>query len=148
MPLYELLVIAKAALDKGQVASILRRAGSTALTNGGVVTGVRSYGLQQLAYTLRRPGEQHEAGHIVEMRFNTRPEVLREIEFGLRTDERLLRFLVVKKPSLMRLKPERPDYLPHDESGSGWMEADGGERVVVVGEVGEEGEPASSPASL
>lgn len=59
MPVYELFCLAKPALGKAQLASMITDIGKMVLSSGGVLTDVRSYGKQQLAYDIRRPGERY-----------------------------------------------------------------------------------------
>lgn len=59
MPLYELFCLAKPALTKPQLASMMTNIGKMVFSSGGVVTDVRSFGAQGLAYEIRRPGERY-----------------------------------------------------------------------------------------
>lgn len=59
MPLYDVLAIVKGAMPQQQVSLILKRAANAVLDNGGVLTDVKSYGVNQLAYGIRKFGEVH-----------------------------------------------------------------------------------------
>ena len=59
MPLYDLVAIVKAAAPRTAVAEVLRRAAVGVMDAGGVVTDVKSYGLRDLAYSIRKAGETH-----------------------------------------------------------------------------------------
>lgn len=59
MPLYELFCLARPRLGKSQLADIIKLAGRTVLDKGGVITDVKSFGEQRLAYEIRKPGERH-----------------------------------------------------------------------------------------
>lgn len=59
MPLYELFCLARPRLGNAQLAEIIKLAGRTVLDKGGVITDVKSYGEQELAYEIRKPGERH-----------------------------------------------------------------------------------------
>lgn len=41
------------------VGTLMKQTGRLVLSRGGVVTDVKSFGKQELAYTIRRPGERH-----------------------------------------------------------------------------------------
>jgi small subunit ribosomal protein S6 len=60
MPLYELFCLAKPRLGKAVLGDIIKLAGRTVLDKGGVITDVKSFGEQKLAYEIRRPGEKYE----------------------------------------------------------------------------------------
>ncbi len=53
MPLYELLALGVPRLPRDEVARIIQRLGRAVYDRGGVVTGVKSYGEQPLAYKIR-----------------------------------------------------------------------------------------------
>lgn len=59
MPLYELFCLARPQLAKAQMADIIKLAGRTVLDKGGVITDIKSFGDQSLAYEIQRPGERH-----------------------------------------------------------------------------------------
>ena len=60
MPLYELFCLAKPRLNKAALGDIIKLAGRKVLDKGGVITDVKSFGEQRLAYEIRRPGEKYE----------------------------------------------------------------------------------------
>lgn len=147
MPLYDILIMAKAAATRPAVSEVLRRAATQVMDAGGVVTDVKSYGTRDLAYEIRKAGESHvkvcvvrrsvsgwkggaaasrrpanEAparaaprvgadaahplpaqGQYVQLSAMTGPAVLKDITHSLRTDERVIRWLLVKKQALPRL---------------------------------------------
>ena len=59
MPLYELFCLVQPRLGKARLAEIIRLAGRAVLDKGGVITDIKSFGEQKLAYDIRRPGEVH-----------------------------------------------------------------------------------------
>lgn len=60
MPLYELFCLAKPRIGKQALADIIKLAGRTVLDKGGVITDVKSFGEQKLAYEIRKPGAKFE----------------------------------------------------------------------------------------
>ena len=103
MPLYDLLAIVAAATPTRSVAEVLRRAAGAVVDAGGVVTDVKSFGTRQLAYTIRKAGVLHTAGQYVQLSFATNPKTLDFIAHDLRTDERVVRWLVKKGRALAPL---------------------------------------------
>lgn len=66
MPLYELFCLAKPRLQKKQLAEIMKVANSAVLNHGGVITDIKSFGQQPLAYEIKRPGEKFsEVWHLI-----------------------------------------------------------------------------------
>jgi small subunit ribosomal protein S6 len=55
MPLYELLCLAKPALERQAQVNMMQRVGQVVMEHGGVVMGLKSYGEQHLAYDIRKP---------------------------------------------------------------------------------------------
>ncbi len=53
MPLYQLFAIAKPTVPVSGLAATLRKVGSTVFSAGGVVTEIKSYGEQDLAYDIK-----------------------------------------------------------------------------------------------
>ena len=59
MPLYDVLLLVKGSLPRPQLEVILRKAATAVFDSGGIITDIRSYGLNQLAYQIRKSGELH-----------------------------------------------------------------------------------------
>lgn len=59
MPLYELLCLSKPLMARQELAALMRQCGELLCTGGGVITGIKSYGNQELAYNIRRPFEKY-----------------------------------------------------------------------------------------
>ena len=60
MPLYDMLAIVKARVPVAQVGQIMKRAAASVYDAGGVLTDVRSFGVNKLAYEIRKAGELHQ----------------------------------------------------------------------------------------
>ncbi|KAK2076221.1 hypothetical protein QBZ16_001153 [Prototheca wickerhamii] len=103
MPLYELFCLAKPALTKPQLASMMTNIGKMVFSSGGVVTDVRSFGAQGLAYEIRRPGERYNEANVWQLTFAAPAGVLPEVDHALRVDETVLRWVVQKRKYLERL---------------------------------------------
>lgn len=66
MPLYEVFCLAKSRLLNAEIADLMKRTSRLVLSRGGVLTDVKSFGAQPLAYEIKRPGERHtEVGALV-----------------------------------------------------------------------------------
>lgn len=130
MPLYELFCLSKAQLSKVQLSEVIKLAGRIVLNHGGVITDVKSFGEQQLAYEIRRPGEKHHAvrsfseknacncsqcdirmyDHLLptlvlqaamwQLTFLVKPSILSEIDHALRVDDRVIRWNILKRREL------------------------------------------------
>jgi small subunit ribosomal protein S6 len=139
MPLYELFAVAKPALGKAAIGSMMKAVASKVMEQGGVVTDLRSYGERKLAYDIRQPnvrfakvrgrravvlaaagpacmldgGATHHqpSGRVLtrllpvphlqasmwQINFAANPKMLSELDHTLRVDERMLRWLVLKR---------------------------------------------------
>lgn len=100
MPLYELFCLARPQLQKTHLADIIRKAGVAVFDKGGVVTDIKSFGDRKLAYDIRKPSGKYSEAAMWEMTFLVEPSALKEVEHELRVDERVLRWLFVKKETL------------------------------------------------
>lgn len=61
MPVYELFALLRADLPRSQIAEVLRRTGTAVLNGNGVLTDIKCYGEQPLAYRIPSPeGFQYE----------------------------------------------------------------------------------------
>ena len=59
MPLYSMFCMAKPAVGRAAVGSMMRLAGNTVLEKGGVLTDIVSFGQQDLAYDIRNQGVKY-----------------------------------------------------------------------------------------
>ncbi|KAL4442448.1 hypothetical protein ABPG77_005032 [Micractinium sp. CCAP 211/92] len=103
MPLYELFAIAKPAVGKAALAEMMRAVGSTVMQQGGVVTDIMSYGQRKLAYDIRQPGSRYGEANMWQVNFVASPKTLQDIDHSLRVDERVLRWIVLKRRPYNRL---------------------------------------------
>jgi small subunit ribosomal protein S6 len=84
MPLYELFCLTKNGLGKRQLADIIKLAGRTVIGKGGVITDVKSFGEQPLAYEIRKSGELHS---LVRIKALPRPPPpILSLPLGMHTD--------------------------------------------------------------
>ena len=57
MPLYDLVCILRTSAPRKAIADVLRRAAETVMDANGVVTDITNYGKRDLAYSIKRSGE-------------------------------------------------------------------------------------------
>ena len=152
MPFYELFAVAKPALGKAAIGSMMKAVASKVMEQGGVVTDIRAYGQRKLAFDLRLPNlrfsevgapppphpppppppagtpapppvptlpapasRPHPApppspplqAAMWQINFAAKPETLPDLDHILRVDERMLRWLVLKR------RPYLPLPTPH-----------------------------------
>lgn len=65
MPLYELFCLAKPQLKRLYLTEMISLAGRAVLQHGGVITDIKSFGEQKLAYDIRKPGEVFDKVSII-----------------------------------------------------------------------------------
>ena len=99
MPLYELFCLSSVsrAVNPSGLKDILKNAGRIVLGRGGIVTDVKSFGEQELAYEICRPGVRHSSAEVWQMTFMSSPDVVKDVERGLRLDEGVIRWSVLKR---------------------------------------------------
>eukprot|EP00887_Chlorella_sp_A99_P007142 scaffold2.g7142.t1 len=99
MPLYELFCLARPSLAKQALADIIKTASRSILANGGVLTDVKSFGQSPLAYDIRRPGEKYSEANMWQLTFASPTAALGDLDHLLRVDERVLRWVVLRRRS-------------------------------------------------
>uniref|UniRef100_A0A061R2B5 Small subunit ribosomal protein S6 n=1 Tax=Tetraselmis sp. GSL018 TaxID=582737 RepID=A0A061R2B5_9CHLO len=109
MPLYQLFGLAKPSLPLPALASVLQNVGHTVLSSNGVVTDVKSFGQQDLAYDIKTRTGRYTQAQMFLLSFSVPPATLREVDHCLRVDEDVLRWTVVKSSSVERLPRSKRD---------------------------------------
>lgn len=68
MPVYELFCLARPGLPLKTLAAVIEKSGKAVFGNSGVLTDIRSYGDQELAYPIRKAGSKFtEVSHVRSM---------------------------------------------------------------------------------
>ncbi|GJP55621.1 hypothetical protein CLOM_g14571 [Closterium sp. NIES-68] len=96
MPAYEVLVMAKAAVQRGELVDVVRGLAQRVIKDGGVVMAVKSYGTVRLAYDVKKRDGWHQQGQVVQVEVNAPASLAQQLEH-LNKDERLLRWLLLKR---------------------------------------------------
>eukprot|EP00884_Botryococcus_braunii_P022628 jgi/Botrbrau1/9049/Bobra.0376s0025.1 len=97
MVLYELFCLARPQLGRAQYFDIIRSSATTILSGGGVLTDVKSFDERELAYPIFRSGTRIEEAFMWQLGFMLSPTALPQLEHGLKVDERILRYIIMKK---------------------------------------------------
>ena len=90
---YEALYIIVPELDEETVRQAIDKFKGIVETNGGEIVSVDEWGKRKLAYAIDYKTE----GYYVLMSFGGGAELPRELERNLKNDERILRYLVIRK---------------------------------------------------
>ncbi len=80
--------IVRAASTQSEVTELLSKLSKIILDRDGVVAGINSWGLQQLAYRMRSHQEYHTHGRYVQFRVVASPTTLKELERNMKLDRR------------------------------------------------------------
>jgi len=96
MRTYEMMVIFHPTLDESAVAAEAEKTSELIKANGGEVAKVTIWGRRKLAYAIN---DQLEGSYVL-FNFELEPSVLSTVEFNLKLDENILRYLVVKTDSV------------------------------------------------
>lgn len=97
---YETIFISIADLPDDETSTLIERYHSIVENNKGVVVRVDRWGKRRLAYDIDR----HTRGHYVLIDYVGKAEVVNELERNLKIDDKILRFITVKKDDRVDLK--------------------------------------------
>ncbi|GMH41915.1 hypothetical protein BSKO_09834 [Bryopsis sp. KO-2023] len=114
MPLYELFCLARPTLTEPVLKDIVKKAAVLILDKGGVLCDIKSYGVQELGYPIRKPNDEaYKQAAMWGMNFMAGPSVLPEVEHDLRVEEGVLRWAILKQKAYPNLpKPTQLFYIP------------------------------------
>ncbi len=90
---YEALYIIEAGLSEEETAALVEKFSKVVTDNGGEVENVNEWGKRRLAYAIDYKTE----GYYVLMDFKSNPEFPAELERNFRINEKIMRFMVIRK---------------------------------------------------
>ncbi len=90
---YESLYIITPELEAEETKAVVEKFSGIITANGGTVESVEEWGLKHLAY----PIDYKTDGYYVLVNFEAAAELPRELERNFKNDEKILRFIVVRK---------------------------------------------------
>lgn len=90
---YESLYIITPELEAEETKAVVEKFSGIITANGGTVESVEEWGLKRLAY----PIDYKTDGYYVLVNFEAAAELPRELERNFKNDEKILRFIVVRK---------------------------------------------------
>ncbi len=101
---YELLLVIRPNLDEAGALEVARNVGERIQNNEGSITSTNVWGRRKLAYSIDK---QVEATYIL-LKVKTEPATLKDLEFELKLNEALLRYLIVRDhtPETTQLQEE------------------------------------------
>ena len=107
---YELLLIIRPQLDEVGATEVVKQIIELIRKKGNTLTSTHVWGRRKLAYPIDR---QIEATYVL-LKFKAVPASLRELEFALKLNEALLRFMIVKdqQPQVVDLQESAPEKTP------------------------------------
>ncbi|MEM7033418.1 MAG: 30S ribosomal protein S6 [Chloroflexota bacterium] len=118
---YELLLVIRPSLDNAAAIELSKQVGELLQNNEGAVTGTNMWGRRKLAYPI---DNQIEATYIL-LKCQMNPAKLTDIEFNLKLNESLLRYMIVRDhtPAVADVK-DTSDSEPATETTSTETEAE------------------------
>lgn len=90
---YEVMYIVRPDLDEERTQELVEKFRTLVNNNGGEVTSVEPMGKRRLAYEI----EKYREGYYVVMKFNGRPETVKELDRVLKITDGILRHLIVRE---------------------------------------------------
>lgn len=129
MRTYELMVIFRPTLDEKTVATEVEKLAELFQSNGGEVAQTKVWGRRKLAYAI---DDQLEGTYVLYY-FNLAPAALQNIEFNLKLDENVLRYMVVKSGGIAdeAAPAEKTAEVPVAETEPAADVADTGEKAEI-----------------
>jgi len=100
---YELVYIVRPDLDDAATNEVKEKVDSLLVDNGGVVLKTDDWGKRKLAYQIGK----HFKGHYVIVHHASQPDAMDEVERRLRYDERVIRFVNVKRGDVVDVEARR-----------------------------------------
>ncbi|XP_047972827.1 uncharacterized protein LOC125215451 [Salvia hispanica] len=95
MPLYDCMLLLKPAVPKEALFDLIARVGKHVYRRNGVVTDLKSFGIVQLGYGIRKLDGRYYQGQLLQMTMMTPPSINSELYY-LNKEDRLLRWLLIK----------------------------------------------------
>ncbi len=111
MKRYEIIFIVLSDVPKDQIDDIIERYKGIVSSLKGIVIKVEKWGTKKLAYKIEKQGR----GFYVLMDFAGEVAVIRELERNLKFDDKVLRYLTVKKADLISMAEIEKEMAPKKE---------------------------------
>ncbi|KAK9947403.1 hypothetical protein M0R45_003029 [Rubus argutus] len=95
MPLYDCMLLAKPHVNKEALMDLVARVSKHVFRRNGVITEMKSFGIVQLGYGIKKLDGRFYKGQLMQMTMMATPNMNKELHY-LNKEDRLLRWLLVK----------------------------------------------------
>eukprot|EP01025_Chloroclados_australasicus_P037635 TRINITY_DN3846_c0_g1_i2.p3 TRINITY_DN3846_c0_g1~~TRINITY_DN3846_c0_g1_i2.p3 ORF type:complete len:278 (-),score=22.62 TRINITY_DN3846_c0_g1_i2:1416-2249(-) len=95
MPTYRLFCMMRPDLLRSEVVSVVRKVSSVILDNSGIIQDFQSFGVNPLEQRIKKTHGHYRQAYMVEWRYFSNPDIVRETQSYMLVDERVLRFMSV-----------------------------------------------------
>ncbi|KAL0550117.1 hypothetical protein IC582_014616 [Cucumis melo] len=114
MPLYDVMLLMKPHVKKEALLDLVARVGKHVFRRNGVVCDIKSFGVVQLGYGIKKLDGRYYQGQLMQMTMMATPNMNKEL-FYLNKEDRLLRWILVKH----RDRQYGLEFLSEDDDKSG-----------------------------
>ncbi|KAL9250672.1 Small ribosomal subunit protein bS6m-like protein, partial [Drosera capensis] len=95
MPLYDCMLLLKPTVLKEALMDLVSRVGRHVIARNGVLTEIKSFGIVELGYGIKKLDGRYFQGRLMQMKMMATPNINKELHY-LNKEDRLLRWIVVK----------------------------------------------------
>lgn len=117
-PKYDITLLASSFLPSKELGPLIKGFSEILWKRGAVISDIKSWGNRDLAYRIRKMGQNHYQAQYLTMSVYCSPETLKDFQSSLNNNNLVLRHMSLKEKAYPKLdKQARNPYLPKPPEG-------------------------------